>query len=149
MHQIRNRKEIEKLQTFDLRYFLSKSHFADDGAQSYLLFNQYFKTPTNSDKVIGWKSKGLSGDSVKPLATSDDSLNPRLDYTDNAKIEVKFDGSNLNQGKVTFSQNAILNFYVVYEMNLWSLNLDSTFALLIFLFSAVTLTESADLDKYS
>ena len=135
-----------------MRYFLSKSHFADDGAQSYLLFQpvyKYFKTPTNSDKVIRWKTKGLSGDSIKPLATSDDSLNPGLDYTDNAKIEVKFDGSSLKQGKVTFSQNAILNFHVVYEMNLWPLNLESKFALLIFLFSAVMLTENADPDKYS
>ena len=33
-----NRQKIEKLQTFDLGYFLGKSHFEDDGMQYYLIF---------------------------------------------------------------------------------------------------------------
>ena len=33
-----NRQKIEKLQTFDLGYFLGKNHFEDDGMQYYLIF---------------------------------------------------------------------------------------------------------------
>ena len=33
-----------------------------------------------------WKSKGLSDESIKPFATSDNSLNPRLDYFNNLKF---------------------------------------------------------------
>ena len=43
------------------------------------------KIVSNSDKVITWKSKGLSEESIKPLATSDNSLNPEIYYTKNAK----------------------------------------------------------------
>ena len=43
------------------------------------------KIVSNSDKVITWKSKGLSEESIKPLATSDNSLNPEINYTKNAK----------------------------------------------------------------
>ena len=95
------------------------------------------------------KSKVLSEESIKPPATSDSSLNPGIEYTDNAKIQVKFDGSCLKQEKVTFGQKTILKFYTGYEINLWPLNLDSKFALLNSLFGAVKLlTKNADLDHY-
>ena len=32
--------EFKKLQTFDLIYFRGKSHFEEDGAQNYLIFQQ-------------------------------------------------------------------------------------------------------------
>ena len=40
-----------------------------------------------------WKSKGLSGESIKAPAASDDSLNQGKNYINNAKIQVKLDGS--------------------------------------------------------
>ena len=43
----------------------------------------------------------------------------------------------------------MLNFYIVYEINLWPLNLDSNFALLNSLFADVKLTKNADPDQYS
>ena len=33
-----------------------------------------------------WKSRGLSNESIKTLATSDNSLNPKLDYFNNPKF---------------------------------------------------------------
>ena len=38
--------EFKKLNTFDLSYFIGKSHFEEDGAQNYLVFQpiyRYFK----------------------------------------------------------------------------------------------------------
>ena len=33
--------ELKKLKAIDLSYFIGKSHFEEDGAQNYLVFNQY------------------------------------------------------------------------------------------------------------
>ena len=72
-----------KRQGFDSNYFLGKSHFKDDGTQSYLVFqsvSRYFKTVPNTSKVTAGKSKGFSDESIKPPSTSKFSLNPRIDY---------------------------------------------------------------------
>ena len=57
--------ELNKLKTFDLSYFIGKSHFEEDGTQNYVVFQpkiRYFKvnTITNADYVSSWKTKGLS-----------------------------------------------------------------------------------------
>ena len=46
--------EIKKLKTLDLSYFIGKSHFEEDGAQNYLVFqplNKYFKLIASTDYV--------------------------------------------------------------------------------------------------
>ena len=86
---------MNKLKTFDSSYFIGKSHFEEDGTQNYLVFqpiNKYFKVIANTNYVSSWKSKGLSRESIKPPATSDNSLTPELSYYGN-KVKVKFTGS--------------------------------------------------------
>ena len=63
------------------------------------------------------KSKALSEESIKPPAKSGNSLHPGLNYINNAKTQVKFIGSCLNQEKATFNHKTIINFYIVYEIN--------------------------------
>ena len=75
--------ELNNLKTFDSSYFIGKSHFGGDGTQNYLVFQPmyiYFKTITNTDYISSWKSKGLSSESIKSATTSDNSLNPALNY---------------------------------------------------------------------
>ena len=70
----------------------SKSHFEEDGTQNYLVFQsiqRYFKEVANTKDISEWKSKGLSNQSIKPLATSDNSLSPLIDYLGD-KIRLKF-----------------------------------------------------------
>ena len=69
--------------------------------------------------VIARKSKSLSEEHIKSSTTSDNSLNPRINYIDNAKILVTYDGSCLNQEKVkvTFPYKAVLKLYIVSEIN--------------------------------
>ena len=57
---------------------------------------RYFKMITNTDYISSWKSKGLSNESIKPPTTSDNSLNPELNYY-GTKTRVKFTGSYLKQ----------------------------------------------------
>ena len=78
--------ELKKLKTFYSGYFIRKSHFEEDGAQNYLVFQpiyRYFKVFSITqylEFVSEWKSKGLSNESFKAISTSDNSLNPTLNY---------------------------------------------------------------------
>ena len=78
-----------KLQVVDSNYFHCESHFEDDGTQNYLVFqpvSRYFKTVADTNKVTTWKSKGLSDEGIKSLWTSNNSLDPGINYFDNAGI---------------------------------------------------------------
>ena len=79
---------------FDLNYFCGQSHFGNDGTQNSLVFQpscRCFEKIVNSKHISVWKSKGLSIESIKPPATSNNSLSQLLNYI-NAKIHVKCDG---------------------------------------------------------
>ena len=59
--------ELKKLKTFDLNYFIGRSHFEEDGTQNYLVFqplNKYFKLIANTKHISSWKSKGLSDENI-------------------------------------------------------------------------------------
>ena len=76
--------ELKKLKTFDSIYVRSKSHFEEYGTQNYLVFqplNIYFKVIANTDNVSSWESKGLSAETFKPPATSDNGLTPAFTLT--------------------------------------------------------------------
>ena len=141
--------ELNKLKTFDWSYFIGKSHFEEDGTQTYLVFqqiNKYFKVITNTDYASPWKSKGVSAESIKPPTTSDDSLTPALNYY-GTKRRVKFTGSCLKQSKISYTHGKVVNIYVVYELSASSShNNDPT--LKNCLFGAVTLTKNANINKY-
>ena len=79
---------------------------------------RYFKMITNTDYVSLWKSKGLSAESVKPPATSDNSLTPALPALSycGTKTRVKFTGSCLKQPKIPYTDRKVVNIYIVYEL---------------------------------
>ena len=88
--------ELKKLKTFDLHYFIGKSHFEEDGAQSYLVFqpiSKYFRLNGNILYILSWQSKGLSNENIDPPNTN---FSPLIDYVGN-KLRVKFTGSCLKQ----------------------------------------------------
>ena len=116
------------LNDIDLSYYRGKQYFDKGGAkQNYLVFlpmGKYFKL--NSvvgviDRVISWKSKRISNESIKPPTTSNNSLNPRLNYND-TKIKVQFTGSCLKQPQFTFTHKKRVNIYIVYELGASSSN---------------------------
>ena len=98
---------MKKLKTFDSIYFPGKSHFENDGAQNWLVFQpiqRYFQTASaNDSNILSWKSKGLSDESIKPPTTSDKIANLSPDYV-GTKIRVKFNGACLKQEKNTFNR---------------------------------------------
>ena len=65
-------------------YFIGKIHFEQDGTQNYLVFQpikRYFKIIGNTKFISSWKSKGLSGKTIKPYVTSNNSLTLLIDYS--------------------------------------------------------------------
>ena len=107
---------MNKLKTFDSSYFIGKSHFEEDGAQNYFVFqplNKYFKLIANTLTILLWQSKGLSTENIDPPTTS---LSPSVNYVGN-KIRVKFNGSCLKQSnKLTYAHKKMVNIYIVYEL---------------------------------
>ena len=96
---------MNKLKNFDSSYFIGKSHFGEDCTQNYLVFqpmDRYFKVITNTDYISSWKSQGLSAEIIKPPTTSDNSLNPELNYC-GTKTRVKFTECCLIQLKITYA----------------------------------------------
>ena len=69
---------------FDSSYFRGKSDFS------------FIKKIGNTDHISAWKCKGLSNESIKPLATSGNSLPPILNHN-GSRARIKFDGQCLKQ----------------------------------------------------
>ena len=99
----------------------------------------------NTDYVSSWKSKGLSAETIKPPATSDNSLTPALSYY-GTKTRVKFTGSCLKQSKISYTHRKVVNIYIVYELGASGSHINDP-SLKNCLFGAVTLTKNAEIDK--
>ena len=79
---------------------------------------QYFSQQTDISKllrILSWKSKGFSEETIKPAATSDNNLAPELGYY-GTKTRVNFNGSCLKQPKLSDTHSTIVNIYIVYEL---------------------------------
>ena len=149
--------KLSKLKTFNSSYFIGKSHFEEDGTQNYLVLqpiNKYFKVISNDDYVSSWKSKGLSAETIKPPTTPDNSLTPAVNYY-GTKTRVKFTGCSLKQPKFPYTQEKVVNIYIVYELDASSSHILILIlishinpTLKIFYLVSATLTKNADIDKH-
>ena len=142
---------MKKLKTFNSSYFIGKSHFEEDGAQKYLVFQpmcRYFKQIAgvgNGNYIYYWKSKGLSDQRINSIRMSNHSITSNLDYY-GIKTRVEFNGNCLKQNSVTFNHKKVVNIDTVYEISK-SINISDYPTLENSLFGAVTLTKNADIDK--
>ena len=141
--------EFKKLKTFGLGYFIGKSHFEENGAQNYLVFQpieRYFKIIVNT-YASSCQSKGLSDKNIKPPTKSDNTLTPLIDYCC-CKVRVQFNKGCLKQpNKLTCNYGRKVNIYIVYELGSSHSN-DSDPTLRNCVLGAVTLTKNADIKKY-
>ena len=109
-------KKLIKTFELDLSYFIGKNHFEEDGTQNYLLFQpikRYFKIIANAKYISSWKSKGLSDETIKCYATSDNIPMPLIDYY-GSKVRVKFNKGRLKQlKKLAYDYGSRVNIYFV------------------------------------
>ena len=92
-------------------------YFSLNGLENYFAFQlviKYFK-PLANNIVKAWKSKCLSDESIKLPVTSDNSLNPMLDYFNSLEFGVKFNGSCLKTDETGFNHKK-KNLHIIYEI---------------------------------
>ena len=112
---------MKKLKTFDSSYFISKSHFEEDGTQNYLVFQARYRCfkmiagVKNGSYIYYWKSKGLSDERINSIKTSDYGITPSSVIM--ILIRVKFDGGCLKQDSGSLFHGGIENVYIVYEIS--------------------------------
>ena len=56
-----------------------------------------------TNTIVEWESKELSNEKITPPTTTNNSLFPKLRWTNNSKIRVEFNGCCLKQDKVAFT----------------------------------------------
>ena len=139
---------MKKLKTLDSSYLIGKSHFQEDGTQSYLVFQpmyRYFKTIAGVVKVIyNYYWKWISDERINSIKKPNHSITPNLDYY-GTKTRVEFNGSCLKQDSVTFNHKKVVNIYIVYEISK-SINISDYLTLENCLFGAVSLSGMDILD---
>ena len=89
----------------------------------------------------------MSDESIKTPATFHNSLAPAL-HLINTKLRVKFNSHCLKQDKVTFTHKIVVNFHLVYEINLLLYIQGADFTLGNSLFGSARLNKNADSEKY-
>ena len=84
-----------------MSYFIGKSHFHEDGAQNYLVFQSLLEYFTlNSNWISKRKSKGLFNEGLEVVSTSDNTLTLSVSYYRH-RVRLRFAGSILQQKTVT------------------------------------------------
>ena len=108
-----------------MSYSRGKSHFEEDRAQNYLIFQptiRYFRIITNKKFISSWGSKRLSDETITPYATSDNILTPLIDHY-GSKVRLKFNKNCLKQSnKLTYDYGQKVNVCIVYELGASSSN---------------------------
>ena len=66
------------------------------------IFNSFKIAAGITGAIVKSEYKELSNEKTKPVVTETKSLSPKLKWMHNSKAKVKFKGSCLKQGKVTF-----------------------------------------------
>ena len=134
-------------------FFIGQSYFNNDGSQFYLIFQPIYKTITTfsglKNTISEWETKGLSNEKFTCSYIANVSVCPKLLWTNNSKIRLKFKGSCLKQeNKAPFIPNNVVKLFIVHELDRWSQDLNTDFTLKDYVFGALKLTKNADPDKY-
>ena len=92
--------------------------------QIYLIFqpiSNTFRIPTGvTETIVGWKSKGLSDESIELTNTPGITLVPKLKWIHNSKITLEVRGSCLKQDKARcFTHRNVINFFILYELDIF------------------------------
>ena len=139
--------KIVKLQTYDLSHFIGQSYFVNDGAQLYLILQPLYYTLKrlgDTEKVVSWKLKALPTEKLTIPTTADNSLSPSIKWYKNSNSCLIFKGNCVKQ----IYSSKYKNFFIVYESDTWSRDLNSDLTLKECLFRGVILAKNADPDKY-
>ena len=71
----------------------------------------------DTEKIIAWRLKCLSDESIKPPTTPDKNLAPKLKWIYNSKKVVELKGRSLKQDETTFTHGNVVNLFINYELD--------------------------------
>ena len=90
----------------------------------------------------------MSNEKFKPPYTANTSVSSKSIWN-KSRIRLRFEQSCFKQqDKTPFTPSNVVNFFIVYELDTWSLDLNTDFTLGCCLFGSVKPTKKADSDKY-
>ena len=76
-----------------------------------------------------WESKGLSNEKFRPPYTANKIFSLNL-ICYNSRIKIKFKASSLKQeDKAAYTQENVVNVFIVYELDTWPQDIMTDFAL--------------------
>ena len=104
----------------------------------------------DTEKNISRKSKGLLSKKLTTFTTTNNSLSPSIKWYGDSHFCLIFKGSCLKQtNKQTknFHSSKQNNLFIVYELHIWSRDLNFDFTPKDCLFGGVKLAKKADPDK--
>ena len=142
---------MKRLQSFDSSLFIGKSYFNIDIAQLYLILQLLFyilKSLGDTEKDVSWKSKGSSAEKLTTIITTVNNLSPSIKWYQNFYFCLIFKKSCLKQKNATVIPPNKIIFFIKYELDTWSWDLNSNFTLKDCLFAGGRLAKNADQAKY-
>ena len=90
----------------------------------------------------------MSAENCTTPTTTDNSLSPSSKWYGNSYFCLLFKGSWIKQKNATYTPPNRISFFTVYELDTWSRDLNSCFALKDCLSGGVKLAKNSDPDKY-
>ena len=98
----------------------------------------------DTEKIVSWKSKVLSTGKLTTPTTTDNSLSPSIKWYGNSNFCLVFKGSCLKSKNGNYTHPSGIMFFIVYELDTWSRDLNSDFTLKDCLLRGVKLVKNAD-----
>ena len=133
-----------------MKFFTDKCCFGGNGSQDFLIFQAVYSTVLAdiNDVIIECESKELLNEKIKPPVTPN-----KIAFLQNwGELIVQkqnFKVSCLKQGKRTLTSVNLVSFFIAYELDAWSYNVNASFTLNNCFSGAVKLTENVNRDKSS
>ena len=75
------------------------------------------------------------------------SICPKLIWMNNSRIRLKFKGSCLKQDKAVYTPKIVVNLFIVYELDIWSRDININFTFKNCLFGPVKLPKNVNPEK--
>ena len=85
--------ELKDLQDKDSSLFIGRSDFFNNGAQSYLIFQALYytlKRLDDTEKIVSWKSKVLSAETLTTPTTTNNSLSSSVKWYGDSNVCLLF-----------------------------------------------------------
>ena len=100
----------------------------NDGAQLYSILQPLYytlKILDDTKKVVSWKSKGLPTEKLTTSTTADNIFSPWIRCYEDSNFYLIFKARGFKQRSTTFTPSNVIIYFIIYELDTWSRELNS------------------------